>query len=162
MNLIKRLLGLLLAVMLLASTLPALAESPTGYMETAGKFYLDYATLAEEQEAAEELAILIAQEGMVLLKNEGNALPLSKNEKRVSLFGTGSYNLVHSGSGSGAGSVGNQGIAFKTLTFSLETAGFKLNQTLVNLYGSYAGEDKEMPVSYLTNTITSTYRSYFN
>ena len=31
---------------------------------------------------------------------------------------------------------------------------------LVNLYGTYAGEDKEMPVSYLTNTISSTYKSY--
>ena len=157
---INRLTSLLLCVMLSASLLGgALAESQSGYMETAGKFYLDYATLAEEQVAAEELAILIEQEGAVLLKND-SALPLRKAENRVSVFGTGSYNLVHSGSGSGAGSVGNNGVAFKTLEASLEKAGFRLNQTLVNLYGTYAGADKEMPVSYLTNTISSTYKSY--
>ena len=47
----KRLMSLLLCVALMASALgAALADSQSGYMETAGKFYLDYATLDEEQE----------------------------------------------------------------------------------------------------------------
>ncbi len=157
---IKRLASLMLCLIMAASLTPAAAGSVTGNMEAAGRFYLDYAALDEEQAAAEELAILIAREGMVLLRNEGNALPLKESEKRLSVFGTGSYSLVHSGSGSGAGTPGNNGIPFRTLPESLESAGFRLNRTLKELYGSYAGGDKEMPVSYLTNTVTSTYKSY--
>ncbi|MGN1370473.1 MAG: glycoside hydrolase family 3 C-terminal domain-containing protein [Aristaeellaceae bacterium] len=156
---LKRLLSLLVSVMLLLPSVAGATGSQSGAMEANGKFYLDYATLAEEQIAAEELAIEIASEGMVLLKNDG-ALPLTAKEKKVSLFGTASYNLVHSGSGSGAGTVGNNGVAFKTLEDSLLSSGLRLNQTLVNLYKSYAGSAPEMPVEELTNTIASTYKSY--
>jgi len=156
---LKRFLSVLTSVMMLTPSIAGATGSQTGAMEANGRFYLDYATLEEEQIAAEELAIEIASEGMVLLKNDG-ALPLSSAEKKVSLFGTASYNLVHSGSGSGAGSVGNNGVEFKTLENSLESAGFRLNQTLVNLYKAYAGDMPEMPTSDLTNTIVSTYKSY--
>lgn len=40
-----------------------------------------------------------ATDGMVLLKNEGNTLPL--NAKKIALFGTASYDLLVGGSGSG-------------------------------------------------------------
>lgn len=156
---LRRILCAIISIMMLMPALASATGSQTGAMEANGVFYLDYATLAEEQAAAEELAIEIAREGMVLLKNDG-ALPLTQSEQKVSLFGTASYNLVHSGSGSGAGSVGNSGVPFRTLEESLQAAGLRLNQTLVNLYTSYEGSDHEMPVFELTNTVASTYKSY--
>jgi len=125
-----------------------------------GKFYLDYGTLEEEQEAAEELAIRIAAEGDVLLKNAGNILPLGSDVKRVSVFGTASYDLVHSGGGSGSGSTGQNDIPFKTLVASLEAVGMKINPSLATLYSNYGGADKEMPVSNYTKTVISTYNGY--
>ena len=67
---------------------------PGGHVEAGGKFYTDYATLAEEQQAAKELAVTIAEEGDVLLKNANHALPLSASEKRVTLFGMASIHLI--------------------------------------------------------------------
>lgn len=45
-----------------------------------------YATLEELREAEKELALEVAAEGMVLLKNDNSALPLAKGSK-VSVFG---------------------------------------------------------------------------
>ena len=57
----------------------------------------------------------ICEEGMILLKNENNALPLRKNTK-VSVFGKNSVNLVYGGSGS---SVLNEDITKTTILDSL-------------------------------------------
>ena len=47
-----------------------------------------------------EVSRMAAEEGMVLLKNDGNTLPL-KNQKKVALFGNTSYNIIAGGTGSG-------------------------------------------------------------
>ena len=47
------------------------------------------------------LARRAASEGAVLLKNEGNTLPLSDNSATVALYGTASYNVITGGTGSG-------------------------------------------------------------
>ena len=133
--------------------------SMSGYMDNLGRFYLDYATFEDEQLAAEEVAKTIAEEGDVLLKNDG-ALPLDAKEKYISVFGTGSYTLVDGGAGSGAGTTGNNGIKYTSLIDSLEDVGLKVNPTLESLYASYAGTDNEMPVSYYNRTVTSTYYGY--
>ncbi len=48
-----------------------------------------------------ELTRQTSTEGMVLLKNEGEALPLSKDIKKVALFGNTSYDFIAGGTGSG-------------------------------------------------------------
>jgi len=48
-----------------------------------------------------EVAHKAAIEGMVLLKNEANTLPFSKNIKVIAAFGNASYNTIAGGTGSG-------------------------------------------------------------
>lgn len=81
-------------------------------------------------ENAKKVSTEICEEGMVLLKNENNALPLKKNAK-VSVFGKNSVNLVYGGSGSAAPG-GNE--EKKTIFDSLTAAGFSYNKTLEQFY----------------------------
>ena len=89
----------------------------------------DYETKAEAKEAAEKLGVDIVSEGITLLKNENNALPLKKNAK-VTVFGKNSVNLVYGGSGSSASkSESNEGVYS-----SLEASGFTYNPTMKAFY----------------------------
>lgn len=78
---------------------------------------------------AQEVNLRVAEEGFVLLKNEGAALPLKKGAK-VSVFGKNSVNLSYGGSGSGGFDTSNN----RDLYDSLESAGFETNETLKKFY----------------------------
>lgn len=71
-----------------------------GNFQHEGKFYTDYDNIDEAKAAAREVAIRIAAEGDVLLKNENDALPLSKDETKFTLLGIRSARMVRSGFGS--------------------------------------------------------------
>ena len=71
-----------------------------------------------------------ASEGMVLLKNDNNALPFSSKNGVVSVFGVTSYDFITGGTGSG--SVNNKHTV--SLLEGLNNAGFKIDQELTNLY----------------------------
>lgn len=73
-----------------------------------------------------------AAEGMVLLKNESNTLPI-KDAKKVALFGMTSYNFIAGGTGSGNV---NKAYTIDLLT-GLKNAGFEVNEKLKNLYENY-------------------------
>ena len=87
----------------------------------------------ETSEEAKALCTEIAEEGIVLLKNEGNALPLESNSK-LNVFGWSSTNPVYGGTGSGSLSD-----AYPTVSLleGLKDAGFEVNEDLVNFYTSY-------------------------
>ncbi len=91
------------------------------------------AQMSQSKEEALELAnaknVELAEEGFVLLKNEGNALPLPENA-RVSVFGKNSVNLAYGGSGSG----GFVDVEYKTIYDSLEAAGIAANPELRTFY----------------------------
>lgn len=78
-----------------------------------------------------------AAEGMVLLKNENNALPFGDKQKEVSLFGVTSYAWITGGTGSG--SVNNKHTV--SLLEGLNAAGYKLDKELVDLYKPYAEKE---------------------
>ncbi|MBO7364923.1 MAG: glycoside hydrolase family 3 C-terminal domain-containing protein [Lachnospiraceae bacterium] len=80
-------------------------------------------------EAGDKLNVQIESEGAVLLLNEKNALPISKDAK-VSVFGKSSVKLVLGGSGSGGGS--SEGAS--TLFDGLTAAGISYNETLKAFY----------------------------
>jgi len=63
----------------------------------------EYGSFDEILHAEEELNLELAAEGFVLLKNEGNALPLAQRSK-VTLLGKNAYSIQDGGGGSGAAS----------------------------------------------------------
>ncbi len=93
----------------------------------------DFNSVAELYAYEEELVAEIAQEGIVLLKNDG-LLPLAKGTE-LSLFSHSSIDLVSGGSGSGSGSFE----LTKDLKVGLENAGLKVNDKLWSFYKSGAG-----------------------
>ena len=63
----------------------------------------DYKNKQEVLAAANALNEDIVEEGITLLKNDGNSLPLAVGSK-ITVFGKNSINIVKGGSGSNAGS----------------------------------------------------------
>ena len=91
-------------------------------------------TITEETSAAAtELCEQIAEEGIVLLQNNDNTLPMASGTK-LNVFGWSSTNPVYGGTGSGSLSD-----AYPTVSLleGLENAGFEVNQDLVNFYTSF-------------------------
>ena len=74
-----------------------------------------------------------AAEGMVLLKNEGGALPFAANIKKVAAFGNTSYEIITGGTGSGDV---NEAYSV-TLIRGLENAGYSVLDSLKNAYVAY-------------------------
>ncbi|MBN8676748.1 MAG: glycoside hydrolase family 3 C-terminal domain-containing protein [Chitinophagales bacterium] len=85
-----------------------------------------------------EVARNVASEGMILLKNQNNALPIRKETKLVAAFGNTSYDLISGGTGSGD--------VNEAYTISLEdglrNAGFQLDEELKTTYQEYIRQAK--------------------
>ncbi len=94
----------------------------------------DYTSKQEAKAAGDAINLEIAKEGFVLLANNNGALPLASQERKVSVFGKNSVNLVLSGSGSGKAS----GDDAKTIFDGLADAGIQYNAELTKFYQSDA------------------------
>lgn len=90
----------------------------------------DYTKVGDLIKAGREKAADVVAEGAVLLKNENQALPLTAGNRKVSLFGTTSYDPVYGGTGSGGISTDDA----TTFVKSYEDAGIELNPTLKENY----------------------------
>ncbi|MEA4937052.1 MAG: glycoside hydrolase family 3 C-terminal domain-containing protein [Paludibacter sp.] len=74
-----------------------------------------------------------ASEGIVLLKNKEETLPLRNKVKKIALFGKNSYHLIVGGTGSGR-------VIFKyaaPLSEALENVGMSISKPLANYYKNY-------------------------
>ena len=90
----------------------------------------------ETTDKATELVEQIAEEGIVLLKNEDNTLPLNDTDK-LNVFGWASTNPCYGGTGSGSLSDAYEKV---TLLQGIENAGFELNTELSDFYVDYCAE----------------------
>lgn len=151
----------------------------TGAKQSDAKSYYDpdFASQAEALAASDALIEEIVATGTVLLKNEGNTLPLEtdpSNPTKITLLGTASYSVVMSGSGSGSANT-SSAVDFKT---ALEDVHYTVNPTLWDFYGNGAGKDygsdsggsqgvgglnqrlAEVPGSVYTKTETNSFKEY--
>ena len=133
----------------------------------------DYKNKSEALRAANAFNERICEEGIILLKNENDALPLKLAEKRITVFGKNSTNLVLGGSGSNASSNGSgQGASIYS---SLTDAGFIFNPVMKAFYESNGSARpsapgigsiltgfpiSEVPISSYTSAIRSSYSQY--
>lgn len=137
-------------------------------------FKPDQATKGESVAANLAVAEQINEQGIVLLKNDDNALPLTKDTPKVSVFGKNSVNMVYGGTGSG----GRSADASLNLYDALEGAGIEYNDELKRFYDdnsrSGGGRPKspnmgdiltgfpigETPKENYTETLVNTYSGY--
>ncbi|WP_062520994.1 glycoside hydrolase family 3 C-terminal domain-containing protein [Demequina silvatica] len=127
---------------------------------------------AAAREAALGVSESISDEGMVLLKNEGDALPLTGG---VNVFSFSSFNLRLGGGGSGGSDTAGaptlyealeaQGVAYNTdLYATMEDAGAEHSEGssnfLVQIAGAMLGGEKEPAPDYLTEDVLAQAQSF--
>ena len=80
-----------------------------------------------------QVARQTASEGMVLLKNDSSALPLSQDVRKLAAFGNTSYEIITGGTGSG-----HVNEAYSVaLVEGLSNVGYSVNENLQSLYTAY-------------------------
>lgn len=128
--------SMILGVVLVANLI-AFGPMSTLISLAAGGGQVTAATTKSASAVAEE----IAEEGIVLLENDG-MLPLA-TKTPVNLFGWASANAVYGGSGSGGL---NNLYDTVTLQEGIEDAGFSVNPNLVDFYTEYSADRPEMSI----------------
>lgn len=105
---------------------------------------VDASAASQNREAGEKLAKQIEEEGIVMVKNDNNVLPLNKKEdKKVNVFGWSASHWIPGGSGSGRvvdNSSGNSLFAKTGLLEALNAEGVETNEDLNAFYRKYANE----------------------
>ena len=125
-------------------------------------------TVAEATEQSLAMAEELEAEGIVLLRNEGNALPLEAGT-RVNLFGYASIDPIYGGTGSGT----NDTSTSVNVVDGLKAAGLEVNEDLVSFYESsgisrpdqigYSGSNftpAEVPAASYTDELLRSARSF--
>ncbi len=94
-----------------------------------------------EETVADSTAVSkqIVEEGIVLLKNEGNALPLAADLTNINVFGWSSTSPLYGSTGSGE-FADTSGVV--TLLQGLENAGFVPNQDIIDWYKKDIGTER--------------------
>ena len=136
-------------------------------------FERELSSAEEASKLSAELCEEVEAEGAVLLKNNREALPLSKSNK-VSCFGQASVDFIKGVTG-GSGAIDAGNLTFEK---ALRDAGLQLNDTLFNFYKTqnkhrvvgglaqgvskdpYVWKLNEVPISEYNDNVKSSYSSY--
>ena len=98
------------------------------------QFIGEYNSDSDYKKYAQTLGAQLADEGFVLLKNDG-FLPANTDGAKISIAGKNSVSLARGGAGSGSGSVASGVTAFDMYS-SMEAVGCQTNQTLKTFYNT--------------------------
>ncbi len=152
--------GIMAAAMPVMMTLSVCDSVKADLLQYDGKYYADFSSWEEVEDAAAKLNIQVASEGFALLKNDNGALPFDSNVKNISVFGVRSDNIQVGGSGTGA-IVG----ASASLVDTLAEYGYRVNPALVNFYGLLGnvndrGYDWDIDISNYGRSVTESYALY--
>ncbi|MDL2302194.1 glycoside hydrolase family 3 C-terminal domain-containing protein [Lachnospiraceae bacterium OttesenSCG-928-D06] len=120
----------------------SLGEAMEGSKATPVIYESAYGSKAEALQAGLDLNVAISEEGMILFKNEGEALPLAKGAK-VTMLGYGAMNPNAGASANGGDASAGAAIAQATVISSMEDAGFSLNTTVLDGYTQWISEEVE-------------------
>ena len=139
--------------------------------EPSDYFTSDFTSQEERTKHLQEVGTQIEAEGIVLLKDENEVLPLASGGK-ISVFGQDSVNPVYGGGGAGSVDT-SKAINFKT---AFEASGFELNQTLWDFYETGDGSSyrratpnvfgkgsfavNEVPAELYTDAIKASFSAY--
>ncbi len=85
-------------------------------------------------EACYQQVIEEEEEGAVLVRNENAALPLQKEERRITLFGRAVADPIYRGGGAGSSLTTDNAEVTIDLYEAFSSAGFEINDTLYNAY----------------------------
>ena len=108
------------------------------------KINMDSPEIKQARDDAKTLTQEIEGEGIVLLKNEGNALPLQ--DSKINVFGYSSLSVAYGGTGSGAGDESTN----IDLYTGLQNAGFETNTDLKKFYEERLTEKTGTDIFHLT------------
>lgn len=111
----------------------------------------DYSNDIDRKEH-QELLRRVAAESMVLLKNEGNVLPLKPGS--VGLYGVSSYDLIPANMGVNGV---NNGVYHVSLVQGLREAGFTVCPSVLREYTDYIAAEKEK----IASAYPSVYKQFF-
>lgn len=119
-------------------------------------FKSDYSSHEELVDHETEFSKQLVAEGIVLMRNQDNVLPL-ESSKKISLFGIGSAKFVYSGLGSGAIDTSKT----TSLKDALEAEGFQVNPDLYSVYEkSEARVGKEEDPSAYLDSVADSVKEY--
>nr|WP_295270371.1 glycoside hydrolase family 3 C-terminal domain-containing protein [uncultured Blautia sp.] len=107
------------------------------------KINMDSPEIKQARDDAKNLTEEIESEGIVLLKNENNALPI---QGKINLFGYSSLSVAYGGTGSGAGDESSN----IDLYTGLQNAGFETNDELKSFYEERLTEKTGTDIFHLT------------
>ncbi len=113
----------------------------TGPMSTMLDLVTGSGTISKAtSDKATEVAVQIGEEGIALLENDDNILPMAKGDK-LNVFGWASINPILGGAGSGAL---NNAYATTDILQSLKDAGIETNSELTQFYTDYKADRPEV------------------
>lgn len=130
--------GIIALVLAFLATVNAICYGPL-YTVLNSAFVITRNVEGDVLQEANDINLQVAEEGIVLLKNDDGALPLASDVTKINVFGWNSVNPFYSGGGSGSST--NTGDAVDILQ-GIKDGGYEVNEELTAIYEGYTYESK--------------------